>query len=134
MTFAPFGNTDLNPIFDFLNVLTLDQIFSFELGKFLYKLHNNALPTSAKGGYFEPDPYVNHHSYGLRSRSANLPTRLVTRTRFAEKSIQIGGLKFWNKIPTNIQNSNSLQIFKKTFRKYLIERPTNDENDDSLLF
>ena len=36
MTFAPFGNIDLNPIFEFLNVLNLDQIFSFEFGKFLY--------------------------------------------------------------------------------------------------
>ena len=37
MTFAPYGNIDLNPIFDFLQVLDLDKMISFELGKFLYK-------------------------------------------------------------------------------------------------
>ena len=102
MTFAPFGNIDLNPMYDFLDVLNLDQIFSFELGKFMYKINQNLLPNSALGDYFEPDPFVNQHSYGLRSRTANIPTRLVCRTKFAEKSIQIAGVKFWNKIPADI--------------------------------
>ena len=38
MTFAPYGNIDLGPIYDFLNVLNLDQIFSFEVGKFCINL------------------------------------------------------------------------------------------------
>ena len=132
MTFAPFGNIDLHPIYDFLKVLNLDQIFSFELGKFLYKLHQNLLPTSAVSNYFQIDPFVNHHSYGLRSRTANIPTRLVCHSKFAERSVQIGGLKFWNKIPDTIQRSSSLNIFKSSFKKYLIESPEND-NDDFIL-
>ena len=130
MTFAPFGNIDLNPIYDFLQILNLDQIFSLELGKFLYKLHHNLLPTSI-GNYFEPDPYVNLHSYGLRSRTANVPTRIVSRTYYAEKSFQIGGLKFWNKIPDTIKDSNSLNTFKINFKKHLLESE-NFDNDDSI--
>ena len=128
MTFAPFGNIDLNPIYEFLNVLNLDQIFSFEFGKFLYRFYQNLLPNSAIGTYFESDPYVNNHSYGLRSRTANIPARLVSRTKFAEKSIQFSGLKFWNNIPSYIQSSDSLNIFKSTFRKFLIEG--SGQNDD----
>ena len=74
MTFAPFGNIDLNPIFDFLQVLDLSKMISFELGKFLYKKHNALIPAHCLGDYFEADPFANNHSYGLRSRTANAPT------------------------------------------------------------
>ena len=47
-----------------------------------------------------------------RSRSANVPTRLVCHTKFSEKSTQISGEKFWRKIPIDIRNSESLNIFK----------------------
>ena len=85
MTFAPYGNIDLGPIYDFLKVLNLEQSYTFEVGKFLYKSHHNLLPSSSIGQYFEPDPFVNLHSYTLRSRTANAPTRLVRHTKFAEK-------------------------------------------------
>ncbi len=93
-------------------------------------MYDNLLPTSI-GNYFEPDPYVNLHSYGLRSRTANVPTRIVSRTYYAEKSFQIGGLKFWNKIPDTIKDSNSLNIFKINFKKHLLESE-NFDNDDSI--
>ena len=96
----------------------------------LYKVHQNLLPTSV-GNYFEPDPFVNQHSYGLRSRSANLPTRIVSHTKYAEKSMQIGGLKFWNKIPEEIRNSDSLISFKRNFKKILLEF---DDTDDDQIF
>ena len=128
MTFAPFGNIDLHPIFDFLNVLNLDQMISFETGKYLYKFHQNLLPPSALGNYFEPDPFVNRHSYGLRSRTMNAPTRLVCRTKYSEKSIQISGVKFWNNIPKEIQESLSLNIFKKSFKKFLLESSGTDDD------
>ena len=129
MTFAPFGNIDLNPIYEFLKILNLEQIHSLELGKFLYKFHQNLLPTSI-GNYFEADPFVNQHSYGLRSRTANLPTRIVCHTKHAEKSFQIGGLKFWNKIPEEIRNSATILAFKRNYKSFLLE--FDDSNDDPI--
>ena len=129
MTFAPFGNIDLQPIYDYLEVLNLDQIYLFELGKFLYKMYHNLLPSHCVGHYFEPDPYVNQHSYGLRSRTANVPTRLTCRTKFSEKSVQISGSKFWAKLPEDIRNSNSLSIFKKCLKTHLTEAQENYDAD-----
>ena len=51
MTFAPFGNLDLTPMYDFLKVLNIKQIFLLECGKFQYKFHSNLLPITI-GGYF----------------------------------------------------------------------------------
>ena len=107
-------------------------MFSFELGKFFYKFHQKLLPSTSVGNYFTPDPFVNRHSYGLRSRTARLPTRLVCRTKFSEKSIQINGAKFWNKIPESIRESQSLNAFKRNFKNYLLE--SLSDNDDSSIF
>ena len=94
----------------------------------MYKLDKNLLPTTI-GNYFERDPYVNQHSYGLRSRTANLPTRLVSRTKYAEKSFQIGGQKFWNKLPIDIRNVETLSIFKKCYKTYLLDQNEQDIDD-----
>ena len=128
MTFAPYGNIDLHPIFDFLQVLNLDQMIVFEKCKFYYKVVHSLLPQNSLGNYFETDPFVNQHSYGLRSRTNKVPTRLVCHTRFSEKSFQIGGLKLWNKVPEHIKKSESLKIFKKSLKTFLME--TSDEADE----
>ena len=72
MTFAPFGNIDLQPMYDFLKVLNVNDTFALETGKFQYKFENDLIAPTI-GGYFEVDPFVNQHDYGLRSRSNNIP-------------------------------------------------------------
>jgi len=37
ITFAPFGNLDLNPAYRQLNLLSIDQTYQFEVAKFSYK-------------------------------------------------------------------------------------------------
>ena len=120
MTFAPYGNIDLQPMYDYLKVLNVQKTFLFETGKFLYK-HNNDETFPTIGGYFEADPYVNLHSYGLRSRSANVPTRLVCHAKSSEKSLQFRGPKLWHSIPSETTNSESLGLFKKNLKAYLLE-------------
>ena len=104
MTFAPFGNLDLTPMYDFLKVLNIKQIFLLECGKFQYKLHSNLLPITI-GGYF------------LEDRSA---TRLVRHTRYAESSFQIKGPKLWEEIPNEIKDSQSFPIFKRAYKNFLL--------------
>ena len=91
------GSLNLQPMYDFLKVLNITQLFHLEYAKFLYRFHSNLLPIPI-GGYFLADPYVNRHRYGLRSRTTNQPTRLVRKTRFADNSIQVKGPKIWEEI------------------------------------
>ncbi len=119
MTFAPFGNIDLQPMYDYLKVLDVNKTFALETGKFLYKHENNLIVPNI-GGYFETDPYINRHSYGLRSRSANAPTRLVSRIKTSEKSLQIRGKKLMTSLPSDIRQANSFCIFKRMYKEYLL--------------
>ena len=106
--------------------MNINKIFQLESGKFLYKSHNNGIIPSI-GGFFESDPFVNQHSYGLRSRSANVPTRLLQQTKSSEKSLQIRGPKLWRSIPDDITSSESFSIFKRAFKEYLL---TNNLSQD----
>ena len=127
MTFAPYGNIDLKPMYDYLKVLNIRKIFLLETGKFLYKYYNNDVVISNIGGFFEPDPHVNQHSYGLRSRSANIPTRLVCRTKSSDKSMQVRGQKLWKNLPDEITDSVSFNIFKRSLKDFLLEHPPPQE-------
>ena len=120
MTFAPYGNIDLQPMYDFLKVLDINQTFALETGKLMYKQENSLIAPQI-GGYFETDPYVNQHSYGLRSRSLNIPSRIVSRTKFSENSLQFRGKKLFDSLPVELKNAESFPIFKKMYKTLLIE-------------
>ena len=65
MTFAPFG-IGTKPIFDFLEILDVSQIFSLETAKFVYKSKNQMLPISTLANHFERRNAV--HQHNLRPR------------------------------------------------------------------
>ena len=52
MTFAPFGQIDLNPILSYLDILDVDDIFLLETAKLLFKVENKMIPVTL-GHYFE---------------------------------------------------------------------------------
>ena len=66
MTFAPFGRIELEPLYEYLKVLKVKEVFLLETGKFMYKMENNLLPVSI-GDYFQPRKQ-NNSGYNLRTR------------------------------------------------------------------
>ena len=48
--------------------------------------------------HFEEDLYVKHYSHGLRSRTNDITTGFVCKTKFAENSTQINGVKSFPRI------------------------------------
>ena len=67
MTFAPFGRIELEPLYEYLKVLKVKEVFLLETGKFMYKMENNLLPVSI-GDYFQPRKQNNSTNYNLRTR------------------------------------------------------------------
>jgi len=69
ITFAPF-TIDTKPIFDFLQIQDLQQLFSFETGNFTFRLKNNLLPINNLVHHFARNPA--QHNYNLRNRDNRL--------------------------------------------------------------
>ena len=118
MSFAPFGRIDLKPIYKEFKLLDLDQIFSLESAKFMYKRNVGLLPTKV-GEYFE-NRAPPTHSYNLRRRAAAPHRQIKFKIALAENSIQIRGEKLWCGIPKNIRDCASLSTFKKQFKDHLL--------------
>lgn len=66
MTFAPFGNLDLNPAYEYLKILDVTKTFLLETGKYHFKLVNHLLPTVI-GNYFDTSAtQAARHTYSLK--------------------------------------------------------------------
>ena len=105
MTFAPFGNLDLNPAYEYLKILDVTKTFLLETGKYHFKLVNHLLPTVI-GNYFDTSAtQAARHTYSLRSLSSNRPPRFISKSKIGEKSIQYKGSQIWNAMPLKIVNS-----------------------------
>ena len=122
MSFAPLGRLNPNPIYKHLNLLDVNNTFRLERGKFIFKSKNDLLPITTIAKHFTraaPNPLL----YNFRNRinqTAVVPTVLLSE--HAKRSIQIGGNDFWNDLPIEIKTNESLNGFKKQFKKYLLEQ------------
>ena len=58
------------------------------------------------------------HSYGTRN-SINLVS-VFQRLSFTQNSILFTGPQIWNSIPNEIKNANSLNIFKRSFKQFIL--------------
>ena len=133
MVSAPFGNIDLKPAYDYLEILDVSKLYILETAKYHFKLVNDQLPTQI-GNYFST-PTVSH-THGLRSRSSNKPPRFVSKSRIGERSIQYKGSQIWKAMPLEVRNCESFPKFKTACKKHLLEteiNPTIFLNETDLL-
>ena len=56
ISFAPYGNLNMSPIFKHLNFLNVNQIFHFETAKSIFKDVNELLPILDFVNYFFREP------------------------------------------------------------------------------
>ena len=118
MTFAPFGAVDLKPVYKQLKILEVPKVCLLETGKFEFKHQKELLPTQICN-HFAPQEIS--HSHSLRSRSRNDPPRFFSQTKIGEKSLQFKKNKKWDDIPSEVTNCEFFNIFKKNYKKFLIE-------------
>ena len=85
MSFAPFGRIDLKSIYTEFKLLDIDQIFTLESAKFMFKKNVGLLPTKV-GEYFDCRAPPTH-SYNLRKRPTALHRQIKFKTAIAENSI-----------------------------------------------
>ena len=103
------------PLFQQLGWLTIYERLEYNKAIVLYKSTNGLTP-SYISDLFE---FPSSERYNVRSVSNN--DMLIKRhnTKIFEKSLQYGGPRLWNSLPTNIRNAQSLQSFKNALLKFI---------------
>jgi hypothetical protein len=115
MTFSEF-RTPAKPLFRQLDIMTVYQIYAFQLAQFSYKLINNHFVLNTL--FTKPKTNSEIHSHDTRQK---LDMHVeYSRTVLRQKTIELQIPLFWNTIPLEIKHSKSLTIFKKRIKSYIL--------------
>ena len=117
LSFAPFGRLDLQPLYEILELLDIEQTYSLEIAKFAYKDKNGLLPTKI-ASYFET-PIRRENVRVSRQSSANAPQH-TSFSSFGQKSIRNVISKVWIGIPDEIKSTIWFKSFKRMYKSHLI--------------
>ena len=123
MTFAPYGRIDIFPLLSYLEILDLDDIFSLETAKLVFKVKNDMIPIPLTNYFAVRGDSA--HGYNLRHRGTTTQS-MIYRTMSAEKSLQYKVPFVWNDIPGNLQECETLIKFKKSFKSHLLQLQDED--------
>ena len=107
----PFAHT--NPIFSYLNILQLSDIYLYNLGIYMKKNVDN----------FTSNYCNNLHNTLSGNHYAPSFQRLALTQR---QSIMYQAPVNWQNIPLSIRNSRSLDSFKRTYKTFLLSRYSDD--------
>ena len=106
-----------NPIFYSLNMLQYRDVYLLQVGVFMYLCHHNLIPDSISKLFILN---CTIHSYNTRNaKQFHLP---LTRTVLNQKIIIFQGPFLWNTLPHYIHNSVSVNVFKRRYKKFLLDK------------
>ena len=110
--------SSVTPLYKQINLLKLEDIYKYELGKLMYQLHREKLPDILANSFTKLESI---HSY---------PTRRVTKTvyylsrvtkKFAQNQLSYRGVKLWDEINSDIKNLH-WSSFKKELKNFFINQ------------
>ena len=116
MSFAPFGSYSLDPLFEILEILKIDQIYTLEVAKFVFRDKSNLLPTNI-AKYFETSPGNRRTSQRISQSSSS---RLNHNTTYGTKSIRYKSISIWNEVPNELKTLLWINSFKRLFKSHLL--------------
>ena len=104
------------PLFVKSNMLTVKDIYRLELGVFMYRSTICDLPTAFKDYFMKRSDIHNYET-----RQANNLEITNNKKTFSDQCIRTNGPILWNSLPNALKNSNSVNHFRKQFKRNLIQ-------------
>lgn len=96
-------------------ILPIKDLIKYNLCLLVYKIDNNLLKSNIK---FEKNTI---HSYETRNRDRYVLDRQVN-TEYGRKRPSYAGAMFYNSLPRDLRLSQSYNIFKRQYKKMLLDR------------
>ena len=105
------------PLFAKYNVLTIEDMYTLELGTFMYRYSVNELPLIFND-YFSKRSDI--HSYQTRHTHCLNLTR--NKRTFSDNAIRTTGPLLWNSIDKKMKESKSVKHFRTQFKQSLVSK------------
>ena len=107
--------TRMDNIYLNYRLLKLEDLYKFELGKFMHQFHNNTLPNSFSDFFQE----LSQTRQRVTRASARGDYNVIRCNKvIGQKSIKYRGAKLWNKIDNNIRSASKFN-FKIQFKNWI---------------
>ena len=106
------------PLFAELRVLKFNDLYNFNLGKFMYKYKRGLLPTNFKD-LFTMSSSV--HSYGTRGASKGDLYINFNRTSFSKNNLTSRGILFWNNLNVELKESRRIESFSRNLKRSIFQ-------------
>ncbi|MFZ2538340.1 MAG: reverse transcriptase family protein [Oscillospiraceae bacterium] len=110
LTFSGF-TAHSSPLFAELKLLSVYNIYKYQMGIYMYKIINNSIPT------------LGHHTFKTNSQVHNYNTRQkeklhieFSRTTMRQNTMTHQGVQLWNGLSDELRSAPSCNIFKKLYR------------------
>ena len=116
------SNESLSHAFSNLGILSIPNLYKFEVIKLVYNIRNGASPTA-----FKDFIHILNHSHGTRSRimgNYNIPQPNTERDK---TSIKYQGAISWNSLPTELKTCSNKIKFLESLKLHLLQ--SQDESD-----
>ena len=108
-------NAHTSVLFKEQEILNFSDIYLYQIGKFMYLFKRGLLPN-----YFRDMFTLTGQIHCYNTRNSSLFYILHCRTNFQKFSIRFQGPTFFNSLNQEIQNSESISLFGKRLKKFLL--------------
>jgi hypothetical protein len=113
---APY-NAHSTQLFEHLKLLTLPNIYKYEIGKFMYKYVNGFLPEALQDLFIETQDI---HLHFTRQNRHLRPK--ITRLKSSQNSLLFKGPTIWNALPTNMKEQSNVNSFNYKLMNYFLNQ------------
>ena len=96
-----------NPLFKRLNLLTVKDIYNFQLGIYMYHARQRG-------------NYATQSNIRTRTSVSNLALPSFHRFSHTQKAVSSAGPQFWNSLPPDLRSTNNYKRFRKALKDFLI--------------
>ena len=118
ITFSQYDSPS-SPLFKSLQVIKFYDLVTFHIATFMYKFHNQLLPTAFHSFFTK---VTNIHKYNTRLAAKQSNYLPFVRTNYGKLNIRFQGPPIWNCIDKDIKSSSKAMFKKKSqaqyFKKY----------------
>ena len=94
-------------------------MFKLQLGLFIFESLSNIGPSHTVIQFTQINETHQHQT--RQASRGNLIQESVRTSQYGLKSLSYEGAKLWNKIPNDIRNKPHKNIFKKHYKKFLLD-------------
>ena len=102
-----------NELFKELYILKFPEFVQYKTAILMYHLFHGTLPIHLQNRF-------SRYSTTRSTRRINTFVMVQARTNIKAMCLSVYGVKLWNYLSNNLRDCNSVTIFKKNLKKYLI--------------